>query len=178
MTSGLFVQQEVMKKVIDVKLYDIKDTPDLTEAEIISLFCFADRLDLIPLVEISAKLTLRIKNILNAISDRLDGFIRRKEHILPLVLYRERWETIRKKIIEEPIYDDEVLDGMHQYYWPEVGIPAKHWPGLPAFTSKTLDIWDHESSEAKTSVLIRAFEDLKFEERYRPKGDQEMEEQS
>lgn len=53
----------------------------------------------------------------------------------------------------------------------------ERWRSIFCFPSRSID-YGEDNDEAKTIKLVRAFENLKFEERYWPKNDESAEMQT
>lgn len=96
---GFLAERDILKTAYKGKMFD----QSFDSGDILTLFVFAERLELDDLVEIAAKLTLKIKNLVKAQPQSLDGFIERGRHLLPLILFRERWEKIKNEILDKSV---------------------------------------------------------------------------
>lgn len=122
--AGLWVEREIMKKAINGKIYDTFRWASLTTQgrqgqwtrDVLSLYIFAERLDLGDLVEIAAKLTLTLMpDVIKKIPDELDRFFGRKEHLIPLMEFHQRWEKQKNQILKDPVFTRQEQYEMDQY---------------------------------------------------------------
>lgn len=182
--AGLFVEKQIMKKAINGRIYDGypwsgQYSRDQWIHDVLSLYIFAERLDLVDLVEIAAKLTLQlVPDVIKKIPDDLDRFLGRKEHLIPLMEFHQRWEKEMNQILKDPVYTPQEQWDRDEYEAHFEGEPLEERCGtMFCFTSRSI-YYAGENDAARAIKLVKAFEDLKFEERYRPKNDESAEMQT